>query len=159
MRLYHSKLVVLLLATVFFALKTLAQQPAVKPVTKFKPPVVKTTWGRLSGTDAVCFAEEAKQLLLLPLKVTDAQNYSYTIVTYQLAYTRVGITEDEETGKTMPTKDQVGSSFTKTPLPDIWQKNLEAQLQKGEELYFYDIIVYDKQGRRFFAPELKITIK
>jgi hypothetical protein len=26
-------------------------------------------------------------------------------------------------------------------------------------LYFFDIIVYDKQGRLFFAPELKITIQ
>ncbi|HMO62630.1 MAG TPA: hypothetical protein PKC39_11565 [Ferruginibacter sp.] len=121
--------------------------------------MVKTTWGRLSGIDAVCFAEEAKQLVVFPLKVTDAQNYSYTVVSYHLAYTRVGVTEDEETGKTMPTKDQVGSSFTATPLPEIWQKNLVEQLQKGEELFFYDIVVYDKQGRRFFAPELKITIK
>jgi hypothetical protein len=32
-------------------------------------------------------------------------------------------------------------------------------LQKDEQLYFFDIVVKDKEGRDFFAPEIKITIK
>ena len=41
----------------------------------------------------------------------------------------------------------------------FWQKNIIEGLHKGEEIYFFDIIAIDKQGRRFFAPELKIKIQ
>ena len=53
----------------------------------------------------------------------------------------------------------VSSQFNATPLPAIWQTNIAETLHKGETLHFFDIIVLDKQGRRFFAPELKITIQ
>jgi hypothetical protein len=43
--------------------------------------------------------------------------------------------------------------------PPVWQKNIADGLHTGEELYFFDIIVFDKQGRRFFAPEIKIAIQ
>lgn len=95
----------------------------------------------------------------MPIKITDAKNNSYAIASYQVAYNRLVVTEDEATGKTAPAKDQVGSQFNETPLPQVWQTNISEQIHKGEELYFYDIIVFDKEGRRFFAPELKITIQ
>ena len=53
----------------------------------------------------------------------------------------------------------VTNQFTVTPVPAIWQTNIAETLKKGESLYFFDIIVLDKQGRRFFAPELNITIQ
>ncbi|MEO7536662.1 MAG: hypothetical protein ABIU30_22595, partial [Ferruginibacter sp.] len=103
--------------------------------------------------------EEAKQVITLPLKIVDDKNLGYNISSYQFAYKRIGITEDEETGKTSPQSDIAAERFTTTPLPEVWQKNIVEGLHKGEELYFFDIIVFDKQGRRFFAPELKITIQ
>lgn len=129
------------------------------PVAKFKPPVVKSTWGRLTGTNATCFPEEIKQLVAMPIKITDAKSNTYTIASYQLAYNRLVVTEDEATGKASAAKEQVGRQFDETPLPQVWQTNITEQIHKGEELYFYDIVVFDKQGRRFFAPELKITIQ
>ncbi|MFT3679083.1 MAG: hypothetical protein QM791_02350 [Ferruginibacter sp.] len=159
----YTKLAFLLFA-VLIAITVTAQtdKPAKTtsiPIVKFKPPVVKISWGRLTGPAASCVAEEAKQLVKLPLKVTDAKNTSYQVVSYQLTYKRLGVTEDEETGKVTPASDQVGRSFTETPLPEVWQTNIIEQVHKGEELYFFDVVVYDKQGRRFFAPELKITIQ
>ncbi|MCW3089724.1 MAG: hypothetical protein JWP81_793 [Ferruginibacter sp.] len=125
---------------------------------KNKKLVVKSLLGRATGTIALT-ADEARQLIMLPLKVRDEKNVDYVLSSYQLAYKRIGITEDEETGKTSPQSDIAAQRFTTTPLPAVWQKNITEGLHAGEELYFFDIIAFDKQGRRFFAPELKITIQ
>lgn len=130
-----------------------------KPVVKFKPPVVQVYLGNLTGKLAVAAAVEAKNLLTIPLKIVDTKNMVYPLVSYQFAYYRIGVTEDEETGKTSPSKDMVSNHFSSSPLPAIWQSNITETLHSGESLYFFDIIVMDKLGRRFFAPELKVTIE
>ena len=130
-----------------------------KPVIKFKPPVVHVYLGDLTGKTAVAGAAEGKNLITLPLQIVDEKGLTYQLASYQFAYTRIGITEDEETGKTSPAKDMVADHFNSSPLPDIWQSNITETLHAGETLYFFDIIVMDKLGRRFFAPELKITIE
>lgn len=140
---------------------TASSQQAKKPVStfaKFKPPVVKSYLGAYTGT-ASCTAADGKQAILQPLKISDAKNNNYKISSYQFAYKRLGVTEDETTGAVTPARDMVAQRFTETPLPEIWKSNITEQLHKGEELYFFDIIVYDKQGRLFFAPELKIAIQ
>ena len=140
---------------------TVNAQTAKKPVStfaKFKPPVVKSYLAKYTGTTS-CSPEEGKQIILQALKIADDKNNTYKISSYQFAYKRLGVTEDETTGAVTPAKDMVAERFTETPLPQIWKSNITEQLHKGEELYFFDIIVYDKQGRLFFAPELKITIQ
>ena len=141
----------------------MAQQPkkptTSQPVAKFKPPVVKSMLGRFSGTSATCTAAEGVQLAALPIKVVDDKNKSYQVHSYQFAYKRIGVTEDEATGKTSPQADMVSKQFFETPLPAIWKSNIAEQLHSGEQLYFFDIIVRDGQGRLFFAPELKVTIE
>ena len=135
------------------------QKPVAKIFVKFKPPTVKTYLGKISGNDATAGVVEIKNLVLLSIKVIDEKDVSYTINSYQFLYKRSGETEDEESGKTSPQTDIVSNHFNTTPLPDIWQKNIIEGAHKGEELYFFDIIAIDKQGRRFFAPELKIKIQ
>ena len=137
----------------------LFSQVSPKPVIKFKPPVVHVYLGNLTGKTAITGAAEGKNLITLPLKIVDDKSVSYQLVSYQFAYTRLGVTEDEETGKTSPAKDMVSDHFNSSPLPTIWQSNITETLHAGESLYFFDIIVMDKLGRRFFAPELKITIE
>jgi hypothetical protein len=147
---------------VLMAAVAVAQQPkkpVAVPVVKYKPPVVKTFLGKFSGTTATCTAAEGTQIVALPLTITDAQNNAYPVSSYQFAYKRIGVTEDEETGKTSPQSDMVADRFTVTPLPEIWKTNITEQLHTGEELYFFDIVVKDKKGRLFFAPDLKITIQ
>ena len=139
----------------------LAQAPkkaAVLPMIKFKPPVVQSFLGSLTGNTVTSVAD-GKNAVSLSLKITDDKKQTYNISSYQFAYNRTGITEDEETGKTAPQQDVVTNHFTETPLPVLWQTNIKQNLHKGESLFFFDIIAIDKQGRRFFAPELKITIQ
>ncbi len=139
----------------------LAQKPVKKELpaaAKYKKPMVKSWLGKVNGTVTLS-PDAAKQLVTLPLTITDDKNVNYVISSYQFAYKRIGVTEDEVTGKASPQTDMAADRFTVTPLPPVWQKNIIEGLHNGEELYFFDIIVFDKQGRRFFAPELKITIQ
>jgi hypothetical protein len=159
---YKNTFIIVLAALLLGASQNAVAQTPVPaksvPIQKFKPPTVKTNLGRMNGINANCTATEAKQLVTLPLKVVDDKKNEYVISSYQLAYTRVGITEDEMTGATSPTTDMVGQRFVVTPLPEIWQNNMIESLKKGEQLYFFDIVCYDKQKRLFFAPSLKIKI-
>ena len=159
-KLYTVFLVPLLLVVITnLAFGQVGQKPVAKTFVKFKPPIVKTSLGKISGNGATAGVEEIKTLIVLPIKVIDDKELVYTISSYQFVYKRLGETEDEESGKTSPQTDIVSNHFTTTPLPEIWQKNITEGVHKGEEIYFFDIIAVDKQGRRFFAPELKIKIQ
>jgi hypothetical protein len=74
-------------------------------------------------------------------------------------YRKRSVVEDEETGKRESVFTNTASLFRATPLPKVWKENISGGLQKGEELFYFDIIVSDKQGRKFFAPNLKIIVK
>jgi hypothetical protein len=75
-------------------------------------------------------------------------------------YKKRGVTESEDmSGKTAPTFTTVIDNFKTTPLSPIWIKTLTEQLKIGEELYFFDIVVKDAQGRLMFAPDLRIKVK
>lgn len=138
----------------------LAQKPVkttLPPAATYKKPLVKTFLGKVSGITTLP-ADEARKLITLPLKIVDDKNIVYTLSSYQFAYKRLGVTEDEQTGKILPQSDIAADRFTKTPLPEVWLTNIIHRLHKGEELYFFDVIVIDNKDHRFFAPELKITI-
>lgn len=131
---------------------------SITKITKFKPPVVKTYLG-VNTNDAKVTADEANQLITLPLKIADPQNNNYSIDSYHFLYKRKGAIEDEQTGRKQITFTTVSGLFETTPLPKIWIDNLQNGFQKDEEIYFFDIVVKDKAGRKFFAPDLKITIQ
>ncbi len=161
MKKYYSRLI---LATIMMTAFTLINAqtkltPINQPITKFKPPVVHTYLGTLTGKTAVTSPEEGKNLIVAPLSVTDAKKTNYTVASYQFVYKRLGSREDEETGKITTESELVASQFNAVPLPAIWQSNITETLKKGESLLFFDIIVFDKQGRRFFAPDLNISIQ
>lgn len=125
---------------------------------KFKPPVTKTYLG-VNQNGAQVTVEEGLQLIGLPLKIEDAKHNSYTIDSYQFLYKQKSFILNDETGKKEAVFTIAADRFSKTPLPKVWVDNIKRRLQKDEQLYFFDIVVKDKEGRSFFAPELKITIQ
>ncbi len=151
--------------TLLFVFTTLMAQPPKKGTVKestqqkFKPPIVKTSLGDHSDSVVLINVEEGLQLVKLPLIITDDKKNNYGISSYQFLYRKVGVTEDEETGKVSPISSMISDFFRSTPLPDIWVTNISQQLRAGEELYFFDVIAKDAQGHLFFAPTLKIKIK
>lgn len=141
----------------------LAQKPkpaTTKPATfqKFTPPKLISILGIRSDT-AIVYKEEAIQLVKLPLKVTDSKKNVYTISSYHMQYKRLAVTEDEESGKVSQIFSTVSDLFTETPLPARWTNILTEQIRAGEQLFFYDIVAKDAQGRLMFAPNLTIKIK
>ena len=146
----------LLLVSVSFI--TAAQTPAITKIAKFKPPVVQTFLG-ITRNGALVTKEEASQLVTLPLKITDAKKNAYAISSYQFLYKRKSVIQDEETGKKQSTFTTVADIFKATPLPEVWINNLQGGFQKDEVLFFFDIVVKDNTGRKFPAPDLRITIQ
>jgi hypothetical protein len=139
--------------------KPKAKTFTVTPITKFKPPTVKTFLGK-NQDNAVVTVDEAKQLIGLPLKITDAKNVAYNISSYQFLYKKKSVIQNEETGRKEIAFTTVADLFKTTPLPQIWVTNIaDNGMQKDEEIYFFDIIVTDKLNRKFFAPNIKIRIQ
>jgi hypothetical protein len=144
----------------FFAanLTIFAQEPVITKIAKFKPPVVQTFLG-INTNGASVTKEEASQLVSFPLKITDAKKNVYPVESYQFLYKRKSVVQDEETGKKESTFTTVADRFRVTPLPQVWVDNIKGGFQKDEQLYFFDIVVHDNSGRKFSAPDLKITIQ
>lgn len=152
-----AKQIFFLLSIIFFSATAVTAQQ-VKTVPKFKPPVVNTYLGIRQNGDSVLM-EEALQLVALPLKIIDKDKNLYKVVTYQFAYKKKSAIENEETGNLQTTFTLVADRFNATPLPALWIKNIQEGLKTREELFFFDILVEDGQGRKFMAPDLKITVK
>jgi len=53
----------------------------------------------------------------------------------------------------------VADRFEETPLSKIWVSTIQDELHTGEALYFFDIVVKDKDGHIFFAPNLKLIVQ
>ena len=103
--------------------------------------------------------DEGTQLIGLPLKITDEKNNQYPVVSYQFLYRQKSYILNDETGEKEKVFTISADRFQETPLPKLWVDNIRQRLQPEEQLYFFDIVVKDKEGREFFAPEIKITIK
>ncbi|MGG9972008.1 hypothetical protein ACQ33O_09470 [Ferruginibacter sp. SUN002] len=146
-----------LCSTVLFAQGT---PKKTKPApNKFNPTKVKSYLGKFTGKDAKATAAEGKQVVALPLRITDDKNVTYKLSSYQFAYTKWGAVEDETTKQISQKSTLSADRFTSSPLPTIWIENITENLHTGEELYFYDIIAFAPDGSRFFAPEIKIVIQ
>lgn len=146
----------LLLAFVLLSSQQLLAQTKPAPV-KFKPPKLFTQMGGFR--DSVTLSvPEAENIINQPLKIFDDKKGLYTISSYQFLYRRKVVTEDEATGQAIPTSSMVAGTFKVTPMPEIWVNSVKEQVRPGEELYFFDIIAKDAQGRVMYAPDFKIKV-
>jgi hypothetical protein len=149
--------IVLLLFIIAAGNNVMAQTKPVK--NKFKPPVVKTYLGKIFGTANILPVMDGLQIIDSSLKVVDAKGNLYTITYYQFAFKRVGVSEDDSTGKVVPESDYAADHFTTTPLPDLWRNTIKQTLTAGEDIHFFDIIVKDSKEHFFYAPQLKISFR
>jgi hypothetical protein len=152
------KLLLLIVMFINICITAYSQKDSIIKVSRFKPPVVKSYLG-INTNGASVTKEEASELIALPLKITDDKKNLYTIDSYHFLYKRKGEIQDEQTRRKSITFTNVSDLFKTTPLPKAWIDNLKDGFQKDEELYFFDIVVTDGKNRKFFAPDLKITIQ
>ncbi len=120
--------------------------------------ILKTSLGNY--TDSLNLpVDEVTQLIGVPFKVTDDKKNVYALVTYQFIYKRQAVTESDDMEKVSPTTSMASARFSVTPLPEIWLNNIRQGLKPAEELFYFDIVVKDAQGKLYFAPNLKIITK
>jgi hypothetical protein len=154
----HIKIVLVMVLLVAGTQLHAQTKPVVKPIAKYKVPKLFTQIG--SYRDSVNISvQEAENIISQPLRISDEKNGNYSISSYQFLYKKRVVTENEETGKVSPTTSIVSSRFKITPLPDTWASQVREQVKPGEELFFFDVIAKDAQGRVMYAPNLKIMVK
>ena len=148
------------LSLAFFSIHNATAQktPNKKPVAtqqKFKPPKLHTSLSTYQDS-VVVPVEVAENLLSMPLKIYDDKKTEYIVSSYQFMYKKRTVTEDEKTGQVSPASSIVANRFRVTPLPQMWIDQVGQQIKSGEELYFFDVIAKDAEGRIMFASNLKI---
>ncbi|HSN61797.1 MAG TPA: hypothetical protein VLR49_12735 [Ferruginibacter sp.] len=151
----HIK-ILLVMVLVSVGLQLSAQtKPA--PV-KFKPPKLYTQLG--SFRDSVTLnMGEAESIIGQPLKIFDDKKGVYSISSYQFLYRKTGVTENEETGKVTPTSNIISQRFKTSPLPQNWVDRIREDIKPGEELFFFDVIAKDAQGRVMYAPNFRVMVR
>ncbi|RYF84415.1 MAG: hypothetical protein EOO03_14830 [Chitinophagaceae bacterium] len=128
-----------------------------KPATPYKVPKLYTQLGSFRDSVSISVAE-AENAVGQTLKIFDDKKGVYTVSSYQFLYRKRGVTEDEVSGKVSPTTTIVAQRFKTTPLPQIWIESVRQEVKSGEELYFFDVIAKDAQGRVMYAPDFKIKV-
>jgi hypothetical protein len=136
-----------------------AQKPKPAVTQKLVLPKLKTALGNRSDSIVTVSVDAAIQLVSQSLAVSDDKKGVYKISSYQCMYKRKGVTENEETGKVSPITTTVVNSFKTTPLSAIWIKTISEQLKAGEEIFFFDIVVKNAEGRLMFAPNIKLVVQ
>ena len=139
-----------------FAQKPKPAKPAA--FVKFKVPKLTTSLGSFRDTSFIA-PQMTDSIIGLSLKVTDVKNVVYILSSYQFLYKKIVTTEDENTGKTSKTSSIKSSLFKTSPLPEMWLNAVRENLNRGEELFFFAIVVKDPQGRIMYAPDLKLILK
>ena len=145
------------LFAIFFVALSLNAAAQTKPAAKFKPPPLTTVLGGYKDSATISVAE-AERIIGEKIYVADNKKAVYGISSYQVAYRKIGVTEDEETGKVSPTYTLVANLFKTTPLPANWIQQIREQVKPGDELIFFDVIAKDPQGRVMYAPGIKFIV-
>jgi hypothetical protein len=129
----------------------------VQTFAKYKVPKLHTYLGSYKDSTGISVID-ATNLITTPLKIVDDKKNVYSISSYQFLYKKKGVTEDEQTERTSPVTTISSARFKASPLPAIWINTIQQQLKAGEEMYFFDVIAKDAQGRVMYAPNLKLTV-
>ena len=134
------------------------KKPKSNTTKAIKPPKLTTWLGEYKDTVKLSVAE-TERVIALPLRITDKNNTVYSISTFQFIYRKKNTFEDDETGKISTSTTSSARLFKTTPLPEMWLSTIKEQLHAGEDLYFFDIIAKDPQGRVMYAPGLNIIVQ
>jgi hypothetical protein len=142
---------------VFVVFVAKAQQPQ-KPTPTLKPPVLQSFWSTTKGGS-------------LPLEIAlnivdsgfvwviDDKKVKYNINRFMLVYRSKDRFEDEQTGEIKSRFNNSSVVIKNTGIvEEKWRKLLYENIKSGDEVWITDIIVRDRRGEYFKAPDVKISI-
>ncbi len=131
-------------------------RPAVKKPAVAKPLHFRTSWGIfLSDTLP---RNEVVKLLDSALTVRDGNNKTYPVVSFDFTYDQREALQDEKTKEVKVYTESTGDSFRSDKLSPLWSKHLKQTIQKGEVLFFNNIVIQYAADKFYRAPELKVTV-
>jgi hypothetical protein len=149
------------------ALGAVAQsnKPAVKKPAAAKTPAAvaqkplrfRTTWGVfLSDTLP---RPEVLKLLDSALIVRDGSNQKFPVVSFDFTWEKKEPYLNDTTNEAGFYTEYIGDSFKSNKIDTTWSNRLKETIQKGEVLFFNNIVIKYTGDKFYRAPELKITIK
>ncbi|PUZ24288.1 hypothetical protein DCM91_12720 [Chitinophaga costaii] len=147
------------------------QKPAAKPVAKpgaaktaTQAPLAKKTDLRFRSTWGIYLSDtlprpEVIKTLDQNLVVRDQKNNKYEIISFEFTYEQKTSFVNDTTNKAGYYIEYLGDNFKHTAkLSDIWVNKLKETLQRGDELFFSNIIVKYPPDKYYKVPDLRFVI-
>jgi hypothetical protein len=133
------------------------QKPATKNTNSTLPKLTVMLGGSKSGNIT---ALQLQKIVDSPLIVKDEKGIAYAIKSFRINYTFRSSYKDEETDKVKEVKDFRAYDFSNTDrLSEDWRNSIKDNVKKEDEMLINNIVVRLKNGKSFFAPELKLKVQ
>lgn len=149
---------ILLFIFLFMGFYCLAQQkPAAKPANSALPKLTVMLGGSKSGNISIT---QLQKIVDSPLIVKDEKGVVYPLKSFRINYTFKSTYKDEETDKVREIKDFRAYDFYNTNrLSDDWRNSIRDNVKIEDEMLINNVVVKLKNGKSFFAPELKLKVQ
>ncbi|MGX5821024.1 hypothetical protein ACWKWU_22695 [Chitinophaga lutea] len=122
-----------------------------------RPQGLRTSW-HIYLSDSLPRPDVLK-VLDSPLVVRDKKNVKYPVVSFDFTYEKKEGYLNDTTQQVQIAVDMTGDSFQSDRLAPLWSNRLKETLEKGDVLYFNNIVIRFAEDKFYRAPELKITIR
>ena len=147
--------ILLVLSLVVFSAKA-QQKTTAKTVATTLPKLTISMGGNKSGNLTI---DQLKKIVDSPLVAKDEKGIVYPIKSFRINYTFKSSYKDEETQQVRTVKDFRAFDFNNTDrLSEDWRNSIKDNVKKDDEMLINNIVVRLKNGKSFFAPELKLRI-
>ena len=143
--------------TVALSLSLCLAQGQTKPAPVQKR-VFQTTWG--GRADGAVTPEPLKAILDSALTVRDERKRAHPVVGFRLSYSFTTRYEDEETGEVLRKRALRVRDFDDTDrLDGDWKASISDNARKGDELLFTNVRVRLPDGKKAYAPDLRLKVE
>jgi hypothetical protein len=145
----------------FFFLVVIFCQAQQKPTTKTTSGSLPKLTITLGGIKSSNISVQQMQMIVdSPFVVKDEKGITYPIKSFRINYTFKSSYKDEETEKVKEVKDFRAFDFNNTDrLGEDWRNSIKDNVKKEDEMLINNVIVKLKNGKSFFAPELKLKVQ
>lgn len=136
------------------SLQNYAQQ---KPAPSLTPPQLNSFWSTTKG--GTLPLESVLNIVDSAVWVIDIKKNRYNIARFIILYKSKDRYEDEQSGEVKTRFNTNSVQIRNSPiLTEQWRKYLYENIKAGDELIITDLIVRDKQGNFFRAPDVKLVV-
>ena len=134
-----------------------AQQKQTTKTSSGSLPKLTVTLGGIKSGNIT--AQQLQKIVDSPFIVKDEKGLTYPIKSFRINYTFKSSYKDEETEKVKEVKDFRAYDFSNTDrLSEDWRNSIKDNVKKDDEMLINNVVVKLKNGKSFFAPELKLKV-